>query len=124
MFMTWRDKELLKKLEEMGIKPIMYKRYVDDSRHVLRQLAEGIRWDGNKFIWDKDAHDIDVKTSWITHDQKRTTKDLTKAMNSMIYFLRFTIEDYTDFKNERLPKLDIELWTENGQIKYSFYCTQ
>ena len=35
IFMTWWDKELLRKLEEIGIEVLMYKRYIDDINVVF-----------------------------------------------------------------------------------------
>ena len=43
IYMTWWDKELLKRLEELGIDLIVYKRYVDDIMIAVRKIIEEFR---------------------------------------------------------------------------------
>ena len=38
LLMLYWDKEYLKKLETMGIKPFMYQRYIDDLNIIMRAL--------------------------------------------------------------------------------------
>ena len=52
---------------------------------------------------------------------QRTTRELTKAMTSIVSFLEFTGEDQSMFDSQRLPTLDTEIWDHKGEIKYSFY---
>ena len=40
IYMTWWDKELLEKLKEIGIDPILYKRYVDDIVIIVMKIIE------------------------------------------------------------------------------------
>ena len=54
-------------------------------------------------------------------DAHYTTIELSKAMSSLVKFLKFTGEDETMFSNMKLPTLDTELWIENGQISFSYY---
>ena len=54
-------------------------------------------------------------------DVTRTTKVITKAMCSLMSFLKFTGEDCTDFPDETLPTLDTTLWIENNIIMHKFY---
>ena len=43
IYMTWWDKELLKKLEELAIDLILYKRYVDDIVITVKKIIEESR---------------------------------------------------------------------------------
>ena len=51
----------------------------------------------------------------------RTREELTKAMCSLVYFLKFTGEDATMFPNHRLPTLDTEMWVSGYEIRFSFF---
>ena len=46
-------------------------------------------------------------------------RELTKAMCSLVYFLRFTGEDFTQF-GSKLPTLDTDMWVEGNKIRYIF----
>ena len=63
-------------------------RYVDDIRIALASLNEGWRWHNNSFCFRWEWRDEDL-CSDVT-DQQRTLRELTKAMNSMVGFLKFT----------------------------------
>ena len=115
------DEAWLDLLKSNRMTPILYKRYVDDSRNLNFPLAEGWRWDGEKFSFDELTFMSDKEKDTIEQDQIRTSQELTKAMNSLVYFLRFTHEDYTQFENNRLPTLDTELWMEDETVRFAFY---
>ena len=42
-------------------------------------------------------------------------------MNSIFKELKFTTETCEDFKNWRLPTLDMEIWVENRKLMYNFW---
>ena len=42
-------------------------------------------------------------------DSERTTRENTKAMCSLVTFLKFTGEEQGMFDNNRLPTLDVEI---------------
>ena len=49
-------------------------------------------------------------------------RECQKAMCSINENLRFTMEISEDFKNDRLPTLDFELFVHNGsEIRHNFY---
>jgi len=108
-------------LNKEKIRTLIYKRYVDDSRNLLLPISEGWRWQDDKFKFNKATYAEDMKTSSYEQDQIRTRQELTKAMNSLVYFLRFTGEDWTMFANGRLPTLDTEVWVENNEVRFAFF---
>ena len=113
------DAAWLGSMEKEGLDIDLYMRYVDDSRNMLRPLAPGWRWDnGFKFREEWAAEDREQGTS----SQVRTTTELTKAMNGLVWFLQLTGEDSSMFEDARLPTLDTALWVdEDHKIRYMFY---
>ena len=100
------DEAWLDLLEKNKMTPIIYKRYVDDSRNLTFPIAEGWRWNGEKFSFDERTFLSDKEKGTAEHDQIRTSQELTKAMNSLVYFLKFTHEDYTQFENKRRSRTE------------------
>ena len=65
--------------------------------------------------------DIIKKNKGETSNQ-RMARICVKAMNSINKDLQFTTESQEDFKMERLPTLDFEMWIrEDNKIIHSFY---
>lgn len=117
------DVAWLQLLQNEDIRTELYKRYVDDSRNLLKPLAEGWYWDNdtNHFEFCPTKYEADIKDASYEQDQKRTTHELTQAMCSLVSFLRMTGEDYTQFEHKKLPTLDTDLWVEGDTVKYSFF---
>ena len=46
---------------------------------------------------------------------------MTRAMCSLVEFLEFTGEEASMFENNMLPMLDVEIWYEREEVKFSFY---
>ena len=61
------------------------------------------------------------KIKSLIQDHNHTTEKVVKALNSLMYFLRFIGKDQTDYNNKRLPTLYTEIWTENGLVRYALY---
>ena len=71
------DDAWLKLLRNNGIKPLIYKRYVDDSRNLLKPISEGWRWKNGSFKFDIDEYKNDKKNQSSKADQIRTREELT-----------------------------------------------
>ena len=54
-------------------------------------------------------------------DQSRTTREVVKAMSSLVKYLVFEGEDHEMFVDARLPTLDTSLWWNGEQVMYSFF---
>ena len=74
---------------------------------------------GENFKFSKQREQEDVKEN--LSDEHRTTKEITKAMSSLVYFLRFTGKDGTMFPDGKLPTLDTALWVSDGVVKHVFF---
>ena len=99
--------------------------YVDDGRQVTSVISPGHRFleESGKFEFSQEAlqEDIIKKNKGETSNQ-RMARICVKAMNSINKDLQFTTESQEDFKMERLPTLDFEMWIrEDNKIIHSFY---
>ena len=82
-------------------------------------LKKGWHWNGLNFVYSKEREESDYEND--EPDDHRTTKEIAKAMSSLVYFLRFTSDDRTMFSDGKLPTLDTALWVDQGVIKHTFY---
>ena len=106
VFMTWWDKELLKKLEEIGIRPIMYKRYVDDIVIIVIAI-EGEENEENENELEPD---------------ERTFRKIKEVGDSIHRSIQLTKEVPTEKEDKKLPVLDLKSWIEEveeeGEKRY------
>ena len=111
------DTAWLESMDNVGLSKGLYDRYVDDSRNMLRPLSLGWQLEtGNGFVYKSCWREDDLSTNMCV--QRRTTEELTQAMNDVVWFLSIMGEDHTMFKDSTLPTLDtaIERWTDQEQI--------
>ena len=113
------DQAWCKLLRREQIEILEFFRYVDDVRNFVFSLAEGWRWAEGRFQF-RDEWEVADLSSEMT-DQARTTLELSKAMSSLVGFLKFEGEESGQFANLRLPTLDTEIWWDGISIKYSFF---
>ena len=59
--MAWWDKEYIKKLGELGILLILYKRYVDDINNAVEYPGDGCRIQNGRLVIDKEKAEIDKR---------------------------------------------------------------
>ena len=97
IYMTWWDKELIKKLREIGIDPILYKRYVDDIviivMKIIGESEEGDRAD------------------------ERTIERIREIGESIHSSIKLTKEVPSEKEDKKLPVLDLKTWIEEVEIE-------
>ena len=97
VFMSWWDKKMKLKIEEEGIKTVMYKRYVDDINLIVEVKKET----EEEEIWKKirDAGDR-------IHDSIQLEADYP-----------------SNHPDQKVPILDIKVWVDaNGKVWHEYYC--
>ena len=98
---------------------------VDDGRQITTILPLGTRFDKDETIFkhSEEAQEEDEKLkNKGESENQRMARLLIDAMNSVNKDLVFTTETQEDFKSERLPTLDFEMWvTPENKIEHSFY---
>ena len=117
LVMAYFDQALERLLLREKLKPNLMFRFVDDGRIGLRPVRAGWRWVGGGMKYNTDWVDEDKNMG----PQKRTTKVIHEALNSISDYLRFTTEDHLDFGEMKLPTLDCQLWVNDYKIIYEFY---
>ena len=119
LVMRMYDCSLMQICREEGLVVDLFCRYVDDCRIILPSLNVGWWWVNHTFVYTDKQADKD-RLEGLT-DQQRTSRELTKMMSSLCYFLRFTAEESSMFSCNTLPTLDTRIWEEEGMIRYAFY---
>ena len=103
-------REVLRKLEEAGIKVYLAKFYVDDIRLVLSLIPKGHRW-------DKGQGKLAYRRSWELEDEEQDLEDgermgrvLVDLITAVYPDLSFTMEVEGQFQDKTMPTLDFALW--------------
>ena len=100
----------------MGLKVILFYRYIDDLRLLLYPIKEGWEWINNMWVY-KGRSENTAETM-----EARTKRVVGDTFNGIWRFLEFTTEGGEDFDSNYLPTLDFETFvTDSGMIKYRDY---
>ena len=96
-------------------------RYMDDVRLTLDSLKEGWRWTEGG-VYFSEGWKIEDELSGETSTQ-RTGRILKDMMNSVLGFLRLTVEIADDFDDRKLPTLDLKIWVhpEGRMVLYEHF---
>jgi hypothetical protein len=113
--MCWWDRKLLEKLETIGIKPFLYKRYVDDINLGTDAIED--RYDfinGELIEIEPDA------TNNIKKDKR--TFDIIRTIGDEIHeSIKLTTDVPSNNDDEKVPILDLKCWitrmTINNEMK-------
>ena len=101
--------------DNWGLLCELFIRYIDDIRVFIKPINRGWFWEGHKWVFDPQRHDIRTM-------EVRTAEEICKSMNDMMDFLRFTMEKETDFESNWLPTLDTQTQVQNnGKILFKFF---
>ena len=101
--------------QTLGLKIILFFRYIDDLRLMLFPIKPGYRWNINK--WENSMDDNDCRSPEV-----RTREELGKSMDSIWKFVSFTTEGTEDYCDMKLPTLDFNAWIEDDwTINYINY---
>ena len=93
----------------------LYCRYVDDLRLFLHPINPGWTWTSNGWVYDELLMDDRDKLT-------RTIEEVTKSMNAIWGFVKFTSESESDFIDHYLPTLDFATQVQSdGHIQYKFF---
>ena len=114
--MTEWARRLLKILDENKIRVWMAAFYVDDVRLLTSIIDKGARWETKEKKFKK-------RDDWLAEDEKenmsderRTSREIRKVMNSIFQNIQFTMEIPEDFPENRLPTLDFTCWIDQKTL--------
>ena len=115
------DGKLLAKIKQNNLRLDEGARYMDDVRAILAGIREGWRWtdDGLYFCKEWEAEDRLLEET----PTQRSARILQGIMNSILSFLKLTMEIGDDFDDKKLPTLDLKIWIQPGgrMIIYEHY---
>ena len=118
LFMLWWDNQFLILVKGAGINVTMYKRFVDDSNLKAVAIDSTLGWDSET------RRLVPVDPKGIPSDEHTATVVMEIA-NSVTSMLRFTCDFPSKHRNNRMPVLDICMWTtesNHGTLSnYEFY---
>ena len=117
VFMTWWDKQAIRKLREMDIDPILYKRYVDDINVAAETVKRGVEYIDGQLVRSKKPEDDENGPK-----DMRTFDIIRKICNEIHSSIQLTADVPSKHQDNKVPILDLKCWTEeieqNGHKKY------
>ena len=109
-------------LDEVGLEPVLNKRYVDDSNLVGEGIKEGtsiVRNEEGKLTLEIGNEEVNEGESSTARTARVYRELANKIMPDSVEMEEDIGENHP---NSRLPILDCEMWIENGQkIRHRFY---
>ena len=114
VFMTWWDKELQRKLNQINFQLRMHQRYVDDTNVAAKQSEIGARYDGEKVV----INDASIAEDAGVPPDERTMRLLQQVASSIHPSIRLTIDYPSKNPDGKVAMLDLKMWiTEIDGVK-------
>ena len=117
VYMTLWDDKYLKKLAKLKIKIKLYKRYVDDITIVVGAINGGWFYCATNDCMRYDPNHLNK----LLGDEKRTFDLLELIGNTIDKNIRLKFDVPSNYIDGRLPILDLKVWMERGNIRFTFY---
>ena len=115
--MSLWDEAFLAKCNKLGIKVNLYKRYVDDVVMICAGTGEGWGYDRNL---DKMVYSPNVGGAGES-EEARTFRVIGEVANTLDHNIQMEVDHPELHDNGKLPVLNLQMWTECGQVMYTFY---
>ena len=119
LMIDW-DKQLVDKLQKLQIVPEIYTRFKDDIEIVTESLEKGSKLEQGKIVIDETKKKTDENKS----NSKVTMEIVQEVANSICPMINLTVETPCNFKNGKLPILDIQTSIndkEMNRIDFEFF---
>ena len=106
-------------LKKLDIETMLRMNFVDDRLDVLAALAPGVRFDvtQNKMVKVMEL----VEADKLVLEDTRTMEELRKISNTVFNCVQFAVDCPSSHQAGMVPMLDLEMFTEDGLIKYHFF---
>ena len=100
-----------------GLTVILFIRYVDDLRLYVNAINRGWTWKEGRWKYCPHKAEEDERTP-----EERTREELNKSFDDMIDCLSFTTETQSDFPEDTLPTLDVQIKIlDDGKIDFRHF---
>ena len=106
VFMVWWDGEFKRKMENVGLRLWLYKRYVDDIHSIMSLPKAGLRFDGNDLVEDELVAEIDQRRE----PDERAMRLFQSIANSIQSSIQMEIDYPSCHEDRKLPILDLKVW--------------
>ena len=111
IFMMWWDKELLRRVHQLGIEVVLYKRYVDDIDMAVKTPREKKKLTRSRGKEKKYQLDTDSSPQE-TEDDVRYIGIIREVGNEIHPSIQLEMDCPSLHDDQKLPLLDIKMWTE------------
>ena len=111
VFMVWWDKQVLRKLSDLGITPSLYKRYVDDMNVATDPVDENVAYVGGSLIRS------DEGTSDGIEPDERTFNIIRDVGSEIHRSIQLTRDVPSDNADRKILILDLKCWREMIEMK-------
>lgn len=121
------DRIFVNKIQKLGIKLLLYKRYVDDVVIVLPMINKGWMYDKmtDKMIYRGNDDDDDLTEESEADKEKRTMTIIREIANTIDPQIQMTIDYPSNHEDKKMPVLDLKVWIDGDEgeqsIKHIFY---
>jgi hypothetical protein len=116
IYMKWWDKQLLLRIERLGLQNKLYERYVDDINKYMKVTEAGLRYVDGALVHTEEAAEEDEGVP----ADLRTFRLLQQIGNDIHPNIQLEVDVPSNYDDEKLPILDLKVWieeveTENGK---------
>ena len=109
IFMCWWDRQIIEKLNKVGIKVLLYKRYVDDINMVIEFLKDNYKYEAGKLVKEE--------RTGIEEEEKdqKMFKIIKEIGNEIHRSIQLTTDTPSENEDKKVPILDLKCWVERGR---------
>ena len=116
--MSWYDAQLVEKLTNIGLRPYMFQRYVDDTNPALPEAPMGAVYQDGVLRIDEAQLESDMNTP----SDERTMRIVQDVGNDIHPSIRLDIDYPSNHADGKMPLLDLKIWVnERNKIVHEFY---
>ena len=116
IFMKWWDRQLITRMDAVGMTKKMYERYIDDIDKCLKETPVGARYINEELVCTEETvrEDEDIPAD------RRTFEIVRQIANSIHPNIEVEVDSPTHYEDRKLPILDLKVWidkvrTDNGE---------
>ena len=108
IFMSWWDREMVRRLQEIGIKTLIYERYVDDITLGVDAVDPGTKYNGERLIQDAQKLLTDSE-----QPADKVTFEVVKLIGDSIHSSVILETDFpSNHIDQKVPILDLKVWID------------
>ena len=110
----------MKKLEDLGIKVILYKRFKDDITIVAESLEKGSKLESEKIV----IYPIKIEQDLSRNDEEISMEIIKEVAETIDDIIKFTFDTPQNHKSGKIPILDVEAKInkeKDNRIDFEFF---